>query len=105
MAIGGHLKVSSYPSRKETFVKIRRLSAAALLAAALGAAALGTAAPASAASQTSAHVSGQYWVVTYGPYLTLAECQAKREEVRQDGDPTTPCIKISYGYVFRVYMS
>lgn len=63
-------------------MKIRRLSAAALLAAALGTAVLAGAAPASAAPQ----------LYRYGPYATLEQCQAERDLVASSGDPTTQCL-------------
>ncbi|MEV7006245.1 hypothetical protein [Streptosporangium sp. NPDC051022] len=87
-------------------MKIRRLSAAALLATALSTAVLTGAAPAFAAAQTGAHVSGEVWVVTYGPYATLEQCQAEREIVLAYGDPTGPCLgSPSYGYRFKVYIN
>ncbi|MEV7011600.1 hypothetical protein [Streptosporangium sp. NPDC051022] len=81
-------------------MKIRRLSAAALLVAALGTAALAGAAPASATTQT-----GQYWIIRYGPYPTLEQCQAEREIVATYGEPTSVCIPDRGGYSFVVYIS
>ncbi|MEV8632109.1 hypothetical protein AB0395_10680 [Streptosporangium sp. NPDC051023] len=86
-------------------MKIRRFHAAAILATALGTAILTGAAPAVAAPQTGAHVSDEVWVVRYGPYPTLEQCQAQRDLIAQNGDPTTPCTgSPSVGYGFRVYI-
>lgn len=85
-------------------MKIRRLSATALLVTALGAAVLTSAPPAIAASQTSVHVSGEVWITVHGPYPTLEQCQAEREIFATYGDPTGPCYgNATVGYRFRSY--
>ncbi|GAA3077703.1 hypothetical protein [Streptosporangium carneum] len=58
-------------------MKVRQLSAAALLAATLGAAALAGAAPAAAISPESPPG------VTYGPYSTVDSCKVDRDLVVQ----------------------
>ncbi|MFD0883648.1 hypothetical protein ACFQ08_03620 [Streptosporangium algeriense] len=70
-------------------MKIRRLSAAAMLAAALGTAVLAGASPASAAP----------WLVKWGPYATLEQCQVQRDKVAQI-DPTSDCRGVPGNYYF-----
>ncbi|GAA3081767.1 hypothetical protein [Streptosporangium carneum] len=76
-------------------MKIRRLPAAALLAAALGTATLAGATPASAVP----------WIIRYGPYPTLDQCQTQRDIVATYGEPTSHCMPDRGGYSFTVYIS
>ncbi|MEV8638875.1 hypothetical protein AB0395_45190 [Streptosporangium sp. NPDC051023] len=82
-------------------MKIRRLPAAALLAAALTISTLAGAAPASGTTQTSTPL----WIIRYGPYPTLEQCQAERDIVATYGEPTSRCLPDRGGYSFVVYIS
>ncbi|GAA3070676.1 hypothetical protein [Streptosporangium carneum] len=79
-------------------MKVRRLSAAALLAAALGTAVLAGAAPAAALAGDPPPS------VTRGPFSTLEQCQADRDHIIQRYGAhvwVTQCWSGSGGYYFK----